>query len=59
MRKHVLAQDYAAIDQEVERLVRLVDLGGFIPCPDHRIADDAIWENVQYYTDALRKALER
>lgn len=59
MRKHILAQDYAAIDQEIERLVRLVDLGGFIPCPDHRIADDAIWENVQYYTDALRKALDR
>ncbi|NLN75961.1 MAG: hypothetical protein GX139_06585 [Armatimonadetes bacterium] len=59
MRKHVLAQDYAAIDEEVERLVRLVDLGGFIPCPDHRIADDAVWENVQYYTDALRKALNR
>lgn len=57
MRKHVLAQDYAAIDKEVERLKKLVDLGGFIPCPDHRIADDAIWENVQYYTDALRKAL--
>jgi hypothetical protein len=56
MRKHVLARDYAAVDEEVERLKRLVDLGGFIPCPDHRIADDAEWENVQYYTDRARKA---
>lgn len=49
MRKHVLARDYAAVDEEVERLRKLVDMGGFIPCPDHRIANDARWENVQYY----------
>jgi hypothetical protein len=42
---------------EVVRLCRVVDLGGFIPCPDHRIAPDAKWENVQYYTDRLRRAL--
>jgi hypothetical protein len=29
--------DYAAIDKEIERLKPLVDLGGYIPCPDHRI----------------------
>jgi hypothetical protein len=57
MDKRVFAQDPAAIDAEIERLRRLVDLGGFIPCPDHRIAPDAKWENVQYYTDRLRRAL--
>ena len=55
MNKTVFAQDYAAIDREVERLRGLVELGGYIPCPDHRIAPDAIWENVQYYCDKMHK----
>jgi hypothetical protein len=56
MNKVVFAHDYAAIDAEVERLKPLVDLGGFIPCVDHRIAPDARWENVQYYCEKMRKA---
>ncbi len=55
MDKRVFAHDYAAVDQEIERLRPLVELGGFIPCPDHRIAPDAKWENVQYYCDRMRK----
>jgi uroporphyrinogen decarboxylase len=55
MDKRVFARDYAAVDREVERLRRLVDLGGFLPCPDHRIAGDARWENVQYYCERMRR----
>jgi uroporphyrinogen decarboxylase len=55
MDKRVFARDYAAVDAEVERLVPLVELGGFIPCPDHRIPLDAKWENVQYYCDRMRQ----
>jgi len=55
MNKTVFAHDYAAIDAEIERLVPLVELGGYVPCPDHRIAPDAKWENVQYYCDKFRK----
>jgi len=54
MNKVVFAHDYAAIDAEIERLKPLIDLGGFIPCPDHRIAPDAKFENVQYYCERLR-----
>ncbi len=54
--KKVFARDFAAIDGEIERLRPLVDLGGYIPCPDHRIPPDARWENVQYYCDQMRKA---
>jgi len=54
MNKTVFAQDYAAIDKEIERLKKLIDLGGYIPCPDHRIAPDAIFENVQYYCDKMQ-----
>ena len=53
--KRVFAYDYAAIDAEVERLKPLVELGGYIPCPDHRIPPDARWENVQYYCDKMRQ----
>ena len=53
MNKTVFARDYAAVDAEVERLRHLIDLGGYIPCPDHRIAPDAKFENVQYYCEKM------
>lgn len=55
MDKRVFARDYAAIDAEIERLKPIVDMGGYIPCPDHRIPPDARWENVQYYCERFRK----
>ncbi len=55
MNKTVFARDRAAIDAEVERLRPLVDLGGYIPCPDHRIAPDAHWDNVQYYCERMHQ----
>lgn len=54
MDKVVFSRDRAAVDAEVERLRPLVDLGGYIPCPDHRIAPDAEYDNVRYYCDRMR-----
>jgi uroporphyrinogen decarboxylase len=54
--KVVFTRDYAAIDAEVERLKPLVELGGYLPCPDHRLPPDATWENVQYYCEKMRRA---
>ena len=54
--KKVFAYDFGAIDAEVERLKPLVELGGYLPCPDHRIPPDAKWENVQYYCDRMHQA---
>lgn len=53
--KVVFSRDRAAVDAEVERLRPLVELGGFIPCPDHRIAPDGKWENVQYYCERMHQ----
>jgi uroporphyrinogen decarboxylase len=53
MDKVVFSKDRAAIDAEVERLKPLVELGGFIPCPDHRIAPDAQWDLVRYYCERM------
>jgi len=47
MNKHIFGEDYSAIDKEIERFKPLVELGGFIPCPDHRISPTAKWKNVQ------------
>jgi uroporphyrinogen decarboxylase len=55
MDKKVFAYDREAIDTEIERLKPLVDLGGFIPCPDHRIAPDAKWDLVLYYADRMHE----
>jgi len=53
--KHIFGLDRNAIDREIERIRPLVELGGYIPCPDHRLPIEARWENVQYYCDAMRK----
>lgn len=55
MNKTVFSRDRAAVDAEVQRLKPLVELGGFIPCPDHRIAPDAVWDNVLYYCERMRQ----
>lgn len=55
MNKTVFAGEKSDIEAEVKRLKPLVELGGYIPCPDHRIAPDAKWENVQYYCELMRK----
>lgn len=55
MNKNVFARGRAAVDAEVERLKGLIALGGYIPCPDHRIAPDAKFELVQYYCEKMQR----
>ena len=54
MNKNVFSKDRQAVDEEIERLKKLIALGGYIPCPDHRIAPDAKYELVQYYCDKMQ-----
>ena len=54
MDKTVLRQDKAAVDAEIERLKPLIALGGFVPCPDHRLMPGTKWELVQYYADRIK-----
>ena len=53
--KHVFSYDKSAVDAEIERLKPLVALGGFIPCPDHRLPPDTEWELLQYYCERMRQ----
>ena len=55
MNKNVFARDRAAVDAEIERLAELVALGGYIPCPDHRLPPGAEWDNVTYYCEKMRE----
>ena len=55
MDKTTLRKDKAAVDAEIERLKRLSAMGGFIPCPDHRIMPGSKFELVQYYAEEIKK----
>ena len=59
MDKRVFALDRAAVDAEIERLKPLVGLGGFIPCPDHRIPLEADWDLIRYYCDRMRQTFQK
>ncbi|MFQ5810758.1 MAG: uroporphyrinogen decarboxylase family protein, partial [Armatimonadota bacterium] len=53
--KRELAKDKQAIEQEVQRLLPLVEDGGFIPHVDHRVPPDVSYENYLYYLDCKRE----
>ena len=55
MDKTALRRDRAAVDAEIERIKRLASLGGFIPCPDHRLMPGTKFELVQYYAEEIKK----
>ena len=56
MDKRVFSRDRAAVEAEIERLKPLVAMGGYIPCPDHRIPPDARYELVAYYCELFHRA---
>ncbi|MBQ7916319.1 MAG: hypothetical protein IJ315_05985 [Firmicutes bacterium] len=55
MDKTAFRKDKAAVDAEIERVKHLVSLGGFIPCPDHRLMPGSKFELVQYYAEEIKK----
>ena len=55
MDKTTFRRDKAAVDGELERMKRLAELGGFIPCPDHRLMPGSKFELVQYYAEEIKK----
>ncbi len=55
MDKTALRKDKTAVDAEIERMTRLASMGGFIPCPDHRLMPGSKFELVQYYAEEIKK----
>jgi uroporphyrinogen decarboxylase len=52
--KHILAQGKQEIKAEVYRLLPLVEEGGYIPYPDHRVPPDVPYENYLYFIELAR-----
>ncbi len=55
MDKVAFRKDKAAVDAEIARMEKLTQLGGFIPCPDHRLMPGSKFELVQYYAEEIKK----
>lgn len=52
--KRVLARSKRDIEAEIRRLAPLVEQGGYIPMPDHRVPPDVPLENYIYYCRTAR-----
>jgi uroporphyrinogen decarboxylase len=57
LNKNVMARDRAAIDAEMVKARRLLDLGRYIPGPDHFVLSDASWENYRYFMEQMRQVV--
>jgi uroporphyrinogen decarboxylase len=55
MDKTAFRKDKAAVDVEIARVKRLSEMGGFIPCPDHRLMPGSKFELVKYYAEEMKK----
>lgn len=52
--KYILAKNKADIEAEIYRLLPLVEEGGDIPFPDHRVPPDVPFENYLFYINQAR-----
>jgi uroporphyrinogen decarboxylase len=55
--KRELTKDFAAIDAELERIVPLIEDGGFIPTLDHAVPPDIPYANWLYYLERKARLL--
>jgi uroporphyrinogen decarboxylase len=55
--KLALIRGKPSIDRELDRLNPLVELGGYIPCLDHRVPPDVTLDNYLYYLERKREIL--
>jgi uroporphyrinogen decarboxylase len=56
--KRILAHSPAAIDAELTRLAPLMEDGGFILAPDHKVPPDVPLAHYQHYINAIRHTWE-
>ncbi len=55
----MLVEGGRAMQREVDRVMPLVEQGGFIPELDHSVPPDVSWKNFCDYIDYLKKRLRR
>jgi uroporphyrinogen decarboxylase len=55
MGKLILAESTDAIAREIDRLAPLVEEGGYIPMPDHRVPPDVPFRNYMFYLERAKQ----
>jgi len=55
--KLALIRGKSSIDRELARLQPLVELGGYIPCLDHRVPSDVSLDHYLYYLEKKKRIL--
>ena len=55
--KQVMARGKAAMNREVERARELIQLGRYIPGPDHFVLSDVSFANYRYFMERLREVV--
>ena len=55
--KKALARGRSAIDTELERIRRVMELGGFIPHVDHLVPPDVSMADYMYYREKKQKLI--
>jgi uroporphyrinogen decarboxylase len=53
--KRILADSRVSITREIERLAPLVEEGGFIPMPDHRVPADVPFDHYLFYIEEVKR----
>ncbi len=54
LNKRALTEGKAAIDREVEKAARMIELGRYIPCLDHLVPPDISWQDFEYFASSLK-----
>lgn len=57
LNKQVMAEGKEAIDREMERARHLIELGRFIPGPDHFVLSDVTFASYRYFMESLREVV--
>lgn len=57
LNKQVMAQGREAIDREMDRARELIELGRFIPGPDHFVLSDVDFASYRYFMEQLREVV--
>jgi hypothetical protein len=57
LNKQVMAHGRQAIDRELEKARAYIQMGRYIPGPDHFVLSDVSWANYRYFMEGLREVV--
>lgn len=56
IRKQCMAESREAVDAEIARIRPMVEMGGYLPAPDHSLPPECEWDLVKYFVEGMHKA---